>query len=65
MSIMYFFYFSIITILSVSVNSQSDSVRFAVFGDYGVNNTNEQSVENLVKSWNPDFIITAGDNSYG
>jgi len=59
------FCFSIITLLSVSAISQSDSVRFAVFGDYGVNNSNEQSVADLVKSWSPDFIITAGDNSYG
>ena len=24
----------------------------------------EQAVANLVKSWNPDFIITTGDNNY-
>jgi tartrate-resistant acid phosphatase type 5 len=41
------------------------SVRFAVIGDYGANNSSEQSVANLVKSWTPDFIVTTGDNSYG
>jgi len=40
------------------------SAHFAVIGDYGVDNTNEASVAALVKSWSPDFIITAGDNNY-
>ena len=40
------------------------SVRFAVFGDYGVASTDEARVSNLVHSWNPDFIITTGDNNY-
>jgi Calcineurin-like phosphoesterase len=40
------------------------SVRFAVFGDYGVASTDEARVSNLVHSWNPDFIITTGDNDY-
>jgi len=37
---------------------------FAVIGDYGADNENELAVANLVKSWNPDFIITVGDNNY-
>jgi tartrate-resistant acid phosphatase type 5 len=53
-----------ITFLSTSAYSQTESVRFAAFGDYGVNNVNEQSVADLVEGWNPDFIITTGDNSY-
>jgi hypothetical protein len=40
------------------------SVRFAVFGDYGVASTDEARVSNLVHSWNPDFILTTGDNNY-
>jgi hypothetical protein len=40
------------------------SVRFAVFGDYGVASTDEARVANLVHSWDPDFIITTGDNNY-
>jgi tartrate-resistant acid phosphatase type 5 len=39
-------------------------VRFAVIGDYGEGNQAEEDVANLVKSWNPDFIITVGDNNY-
>jgi len=40
------------------------SVRFAVFGDYGMASTDEARVSNLVHSWNPDFIVTTGDNDY-
>jgi hypothetical protein len=40
------------------------SVSFAVFGDYGMASTDEARVANLVHSWNPDFIITTGDNNY-
>jgi hypothetical protein len=40
------------------------SVRFAVFGDYGMASTDEARVSNLVHSWDPDFILTTGDNDY-
>lgn len=40
------------------------SVHFAVIGDYGADNTNEAAVATLVKSKNPNFIITTGDNNY-
>ena len=39
------------------------TIRFAVITDYGTNNGHELAVANLVKSWNPDFIITLGDNN--
>ncbi|MFI5237762.1 MAG: T9SS type A sorting domain-containing protein [Ignavibacteriales bacterium] len=38
--------------------------RFAIIGDFGDDDAEELAVSNLVKSWNPDFIITTGDNSY-
>ncbi len=38
--------------------------RFAAIGDYGHAGVPERDVANLVKSWNPDFIITLGDNNY-
>lgn len=41
-----------------------DPNTFAIIGDYGSNYSQEGSVANLVKSWNPGFIITAGDNNY-
>jgi len=39
------------------------TIRFAVITDYGTNNGHELAVANLVRSWNPDFIITLGDNN--
>lgn len=41
-----------------------DILRFAVIGDYGRNTIGEQRVATLVDSWNPDFIVTTGDNNY-
>ena len=38
--------------------------RFAAIGDYGYAGPAEQQVAELVKSWDPDFIITLGDNNY-
>ncbi|MEW6718086.1 MAG: metallophosphoesterase [Chloroflexota bacterium] len=39
-------------------------VRFAVIGDFGQAGKAEAQVAELVKSWQPDFIITTGDNNY-
>ncbi|OON65592.1 metallophosphoesterase [Hymenobacter sp. CRA2] len=38
--------------------------RFAAIGDYGYAGPAERDVANLVKSWDPEFIITLGDNNY-
>jgi tartrate-resistant acid phosphatase type 5 len=49
----------------ITINFQIFSqVRFAAIGDYGLAGNNELAVANLVKSWNPDFIVTLGDNNY-
>ena len=40
------------------------SLRFAVIGDFGSGNQDEQDVADLVESWDVDFIITTGDNYY-
>jgi tartrate-resistant acid phosphatase type 5 len=42
----------------------SQTIRFAVIGDYGGGGSPERDVADLVKSWQPDFIITVGDNNY-
>ncbi|MBE2221827.1 MAG: metallophosphoesterase [Anaerolineae bacterium] len=39
-------------------------VTFAVIGDYGTAKKPEADVAALVKSWQPDFIVTVGDNNY-
>lgn len=43
---------------------ESDSALFAVIGDYGKEGEPELKVSILVKSWQPDFILTTGDNNY-
>jgi hypothetical protein len=40
------------------------TARFAVIGDYGTAGQPEQDVATLVHSWNPDFVVTVGDNNY-
>jgi tartrate-resistant acid phosphatase type 5 len=47
-----------------SGTNQPAHLRFAVIGDYGSGDQNEADVAALVDSWNPDFIITTGDNNY-
>ncbi len=48
----------------IEVNMKADSFVFAVIGDYGLDSENEAAVATMVKSWDPDFIITTGDNNY-
>lgn len=49
---------------SILDTTTTTTTTFAVIGDYGADNDNESAVSNLVKSWNPDFVITVGDNNY-
>ena len=44
------------------LTSFAQSTTFAVIGDYGVDDTNEGNVATMVASWNPDFVVTVGDN---
>lgn len=37
---------------------------FAVVGDFGSGNANETAVASLIHSWQPDFVLTVGDNAY-
>lgn len=38
--------------------------RFAAIGDYGVDTTDEMDVVKLIRTWNPDYLVTVGDNNY-
>src|SRR5262245_52763720 len=38
--------------------------RFAVIGDYGFAGQPEEDVADLVKAWQPELILTVGDNNY-
>jgi hypothetical protein len=40
------------------------TATFAVIGDFGKAGTPESDVAALVHGWNPDFILTVGDNNY-
>jgi tartrate-resistant acid phosphatase type 5 len=51
----------ILTVPSVSFATQ---IKFAVIGDYGVDNANQKAVADRVKAVAPDFITTTGDNTY-
>jgi hypothetical protein len=35
-----------------------------VVGDYGVDTADEGDVAALIESWNPEFVLTTGDNNY-
>lgn len=48
----------------ISVDVAADSVLFAVIGDFGLAGDMEEVVSQMVKSWEPDFILTTGDNNY-
>jgi tartrate-resistant acid phosphatase type 5 len=39
-------------------------LRFAVIGDFGEGNQGEADVASMIHGWNPDIIITVGDNNY-
>ncbi|MEX0641720.1 MAG: hypothetical protein WD468_03415, partial [Pirellulales bacterium] len=41
------------------------TVTFAAFGDYGGNSADEAAVAAMIAHWQPDFLITLGDNNYG
>lgn len=49
---------------TITINMPADSIQFAAMGDYGDASENEAAVATLIKSLNPDFIITLGDNNY-
>jgi hypothetical protein len=37
---------------------------FAGIGDWGTRNVNQTNVANMVKNWQPEYVVTAGDNIY-
>lgn len=43
---------------------QPDQERIAVIGDYGDASRAAADVAALVRSWNPDIVVTTGDNNY-
>jgi predicted phosphodiesterase len=49
---------------SAGAATASAVTTFAVIGDYGSNDDHERAVARLVVSWNPVFVIAAGDDYY-
>ena len=49
---------------ALEVPIQLDVIHFAVIGDFGSAGDNESDVAALIKGWDPDFIVTVGDNNY-
>ena len=45
--------------------ARGETVTFAVFGDYGSVWPAATQVADMVHLWNPDFLVTTGDNNYG
>ena len=48
----------------IPTNTSDLSIRFAVIGDYGGGGAPEADVASLLASWQPDLVITVGDNNY-
>ena len=47
-----------------AVTQDTGTVRFAVIGDFGKASWYIGDVANRIKTWNPDFVVTTGDNNY-
>lgn len=41
-----------------------EPVRFVIIGDFGSGSAKEVAVKNMVLKWQPDVILTVGDNAY-
>lgn len=52
------------TVVPTRLPTALPATRIAIIGDYGLASENEASVAALVRSWQPDYIITTGDNNY-
>jgi tartrate-resistant acid phosphatase type 5 len=52
------------TASSSSSGGVPQTIHFAAIGDYGTDDDDEAAVAALVDSWDPEFVITMGDNNY-
>lgn len=51
-------------LLTDFVASSAEQARFAVIGDFGIVGEPAAQVAALVRGWQPDFVVTTGDNNY-
>lgn len=52
------------TATAVPPSPTPDALTFAVIGDYGSALPGTQDVAALVRGWDPDLVLTVGDNNY-
>ncbi|MGE5123945.1 MAG: M1 family aminopeptidase [Acidobacteriaceae bacterium] len=52
------------TITPTPTSTPEPPLVFAAIGDYGGADSGIEAVAELIKSWQPEFIITLGDNNY-
>lgn len=50
--------------LLFSTPTPTAPVRFAVIGDFGLAGPAAEAVAGLVAAWDPEFVVTVGDNNY-
>ena len=55
---------SLLIISASHVDAQSSTLTFATIGDYGMANAGAAAVAAMINHWNPDLIVTVGDNYY-
>lgn len=51
-------------ISSLAATPALSATTFAIIGDFGSASSDQSDVVGLIDGWNPDFIITTGDNRY-
>jgi hypothetical protein len=49
---------------TIAAQDAGTGLRFAVIGDFGSEGQPAAEVGRLVASWNPDLVVTTGDNNY-
>lgn len=50
--------------LEATATHEPQRLSFAVIGDYGTSGVGSQEVAALVNGWDPDLVLTVGDNNY-
>ena len=54
----------VLMVMVATLAAGNDTISVAVIGDYGSEGQALADVSQLIHSWNPDIIITLGDNNY-
>jgi hypothetical protein len=52
------------TATATATATPQPALRFAVIGDYGLAGPAEEAVARMILRWEPDLMITTGDNNY-